>query len=79
MVKVRPNDKDAKSKFNECNKIVRMQAFQKAIAVDSDRSVADAIDLDGMSKWYGDTVSGLQCLIYMYGPRFSRYWFPAFL
>jgi len=33
--KARPNDKDAKLKYNECSKIVRQQAFEKAIAVDS--------------------------------------------
>ncbi|WAR19748.1 PPP5-like protein [Mya arenaria] len=30
--KVRPNDKDAKAKYTECNKIVMMNAFAKAIA-----------------------------------------------
>uniref|UniRef100_A0A1A9WC09 protein-serine/threonine phosphatase n=1 Tax=Glossina brevipalpis TaxID=37001 RepID=A0A1A9WC09_9MUSC len=32
--KCRPNDKDAKMKFTECNKIVKMRAFERAIAVD---------------------------------------------
>ncbi|XP_037946088.1 serine/threonine-protein phosphatase 5 [Teleopsis dalmanni] len=32
--KCRPNDKDAKLKFTECNKIVKMRAFERAIAVD---------------------------------------------
>lgn len=50
VVKVRPNDKDARAKFNECKKIVQMQAFQKAIAVEENhKSVADSIDLASMS------------------------------
>lgn len=32
--KCRPNDKEAKMKFTECNKIVKMRAFERAIAVD---------------------------------------------
>ncbi|XP_037818577.1 serine/threonine-protein phosphatase 5 [Lucilia sericata] len=32
--KCRPNDKDAKLKYTECNKIVKMRAFERAIAVD---------------------------------------------
>lgn len=48
---MRPNDKDARAKFNECKKIVQMQAFQKAIAVEENhKSVADSIDLASMSK-----------------------------
>lgn len=34
MYKSRPNDKDAKLKFTECTKIVKMRAFERAIAVD---------------------------------------------
>lgn len=50
VVKVRPNDKDARAKFSECKKIVQMQAFQKAIAVEENhKSVADSIDLASMS------------------------------
>ncbi|XP_018783852.1 PREDICTED: serine/threonine-protein phosphatase 5 [Bactrocera latifrons] len=33
--KCRPNDKDAKLKYTECNKIVKMRAFERAIAVDT--------------------------------------------
>lgn len=32
--KRRPNDADAKKKFQECNKIVKKMAFERAIAVD---------------------------------------------
>ncbi|KAF2358771.1 PPP domain [Trinorchestia longiramus] len=50
VVKVRPNDKDAKLKFTECQKIVQRMLFQKAIAVDDDKkSVADSINLDAMT------------------------------
>jgi len=47
VVKVRPNDKDAKLKWAECNKIVKKMAFEKAIAVDEcKKSVADSINVD---------------------------------
>lgn len=47
--KVRPNDKDAKTKFTECRKIVQQIAFNKAIAVEEkSASVADTIDVDAM-------------------------------
>ncbi|XP_023217724.1 serine/threonine-protein phosphatase 5-like [Centruroides sculpturatus] len=50
VTKARPNDRDAKMKFNECNKIVRRVAFEKAIAVDdTKKSVADDINLDSMT------------------------------
>uniref|UniRef100_A0A4W5RQM1 Serine/threonine-protein phosphatase n=1 Tax=Hucho hucho TaxID=62062 RepID=A0A4W5RQM1_9TELE len=32
VVRVRPNDKDAKMKYQECNKIVKQKAFERAIA-----------------------------------------------
>ncbi|XP_041354405.1 serine/threonine-protein phosphatase 5-like [Gigantopelta aegis] len=48
VVKVKPNDKDARSKFTECNKIIKRMAFEKAIAVDDTSSIADTLDLDHM-------------------------------
>ncbi|XP_064489746.1 serine/threonine-protein phosphatase 5-like [Ornithodoros turicata] len=49
VTKARPNDKDAAAKYNECSKIARRLAFEKAIAVDdSKKSVADSIDIDSM-------------------------------
>lgn len=49
VTKARPNDKDAKQKYVECNKIVKKLAFEKAIRVeDVQKSVADAIDLDSV-------------------------------
>nr|CAG4636059.1 EOG090X03S1 [Eubosmina coregoni]SVE69715.1 EOG090X03S1 [Eubosmina coregoni] len=48
--KARPNDKDAKLKFNECSKIVRQQAFEKAIAVDTiKKCISESINIESMS------------------------------
>ena len=47
MKKVRPKDKDAVQKFEECSKIVKWMAFQKAISVDTNHiSIAESIKLD---------------------------------
>ncbi len=47
--KVRPNDKDAKAKFDNCRKVVQQIAFQKAIAVEEKTvSVVDSIDIESM-------------------------------
>ncbi|KAK6635261.1 Serine/threonine-protein phosphatase 5 [Polyplax serrata] len=46
--KARPNDKDAQLKFIECNKIVKKIAFERAIAVDDTKSIADSIDLENI-------------------------------
>lgn len=52
VTKIRPNDKDAKMKFKECDKIVRKLAFEKAIAVeDMKTTIADTINLDAWSKF----------------------------
>ncbi|EOA92891.1 Serine/threonine-protein phosphatase 5 [Anas platyrhynchos] len=50
VVKVRPNDKDAKLKYQECNKIVKQKAFERAIASDEQkRSVVDSLDIESMT------------------------------
>ncbi|CAO4382478.1 unnamed protein product [Caenorhabditis nigoni] len=50
VVKVVPNDKDAKSKFEECQKIVRRQNFLAAISVDHDKkTVAETLDINAMA------------------------------
>nr|CAG4640747.1 EOG090X03S1 [Eulimnadia texana] len=49
VTKARPNDKDARLKFAECSKIVKMQAFAKAIAVETSKSVADTVNIDTMA------------------------------
>jgi len=46
----RPKDRDATLKYTECKKIVQRQAFEKAIAVDDKKSVADAVDLNSMGE-----------------------------
>lgn len=38
-------------KYSECNKIVKKIAFEKAIAVDDNKNIADTINLDAMSKY----------------------------
>lgn len=50
--KARPNDKDAMSKFTECNKIVKRLAFEKAISCDvTDKTLAELhTELEFISK-----------------------------
>lgn len=58
VTKARPNDKDAKMKYTECNKIVKKIAFEKAISVeDTKKSIADSINLDAMSKLWNELLS----------------------
>jgi serine/threonine-protein phosphatase 5 len=50
VARAHPNDKDARAKYTECNKIVKRIAFEKAIAVEeTKKSVVDQINLDSMS------------------------------
>ncbi|XP_050354478.1 serine/threonine-protein phosphatase 5 [Nymphalis io] len=50
VTKVRPNDLDAKMKYNECNKIAKKIAFEKAISVDKKEvNIADTINLEDMT------------------------------
>ncbi|KAF4527296.1 hypothetical protein B566_EDAN001070 [Ephemera danica] len=55
VTKARPNDKDARTKFNECNKIVKKIAFEKAISIDS-KNVADTIDIENMGMVFFPTI-----------------------
>lgn len=49
VVKLRPNDADARSKLSECEKIVRRIEFEKAIQSDKEKKcVADTINLDAI-------------------------------
>ncbi len=48
VTKVRPNDKDAKMKFSECNKIVKMIAFEKAISSEDDVPMEKKLDIESM-------------------------------
>ena len=51
VVKVKPHDKDAKMKYQECNKIVKQKAFERAIAGDEHkRSVVDSLDIESISE-----------------------------
>ncbi|KAM5209677.1 serine/threonine-protein phosphatase 5 isoform 2-T2 [Hipposideros larvatus] len=51
VVKVKPHDKDAKMKYQECNKIVKQKAFERAIAGDEHkRSVVDSLDIESMNS-----------------------------
>ncbi|XP_005533975.1 PREDICTED: protein PPP5D1, partial [Pseudopodoces humilis] len=50
VVKVRPHDKDAKLKFQECHRMVKQKAFERAIASDEHkRSVVDSLDIESMT------------------------------
>ncbi|EPB78633.1 tetratricopeptide repeat protein [Ancylostoma ceylanicum] len=49
VVRTHPNDADARRKHDECQKIVRRIAFEKAISVDHDKkSISESIDLSTM-------------------------------
>jgi serine/threonine-protein phosphatase 5 len=48
VVKKAPNDKDAKLKLAECEKIVRRVEFFRAIEVEDAPSAAEGLDLDSM-------------------------------
>ncbi|KRZ62418.1 Serine/threonine-protein phosphatase 5 [Trichinella nativa] len=49
VVKVRPQDKDAKNKLVECRRIVKQLAFAKAISVEtSEKSAVDSINLESI-------------------------------
>jgi len=48
VVKVRPNDKDARLKYSECKKIVHREGFAKAIACEDSKSVTETLDLESM-------------------------------
>lgn len=51
---MKPHDKDAKMKYQECSKIVKQKAFERAIAGDEHRrSVVDSLDIESMSELPG--------------------------
>uniref|UniRef100_A0A914KZT4 protein-serine/threonine phosphatase n=1 Tax=Meloidogyne incognita TaxID=6306 RepID=A0A914KZT4_MELIC len=60
--KMSPTNKDAQNKYQECNKIVRRLAFEKAISSDhSTTSVADSIKLDDYvveTTYFGPRLDG---------------------
>eukprot|EP00069_Balaena_mysticetus_P009869 bmy_06582T0 len=56
VVKVKPHDKDAKMKYQECNKVVKQKAFERAIAGDEHkRSVVDSLDIESMMAMASDS------------------------
>ena len=50
VVTVRPSDKDAKMRYTECDKVVKRIAFERAIASDESKSIADQINIDTMGN-----------------------------
>lgn len=47
---MKPQDKDAQLKYQECSKVVKQKAFERAIAGDEHkRSVVDSLDIESMS------------------------------
>lgn len=53
VTKARPNDKDAKIKYTECSKTLKMLAFEKAISVEENKkNIADMINLEAMGNSY---------------------------
>ncbi|EPE34558.1 Metallo-dependent phosphatase [Glarea lozoyensis ATCC 20868] len=49
VVRKAPNDKDAKLKLAECARIVKRNAFEKAIEIGDEPSAAEGLDIDSMS------------------------------
>ncbi|VDN20543.1 unnamed protein product [Gongylonema pulchrum] len=49
--KARPQNADAKQKYEECHKLMRRIAFEKAISMEHDRrSIADSININAIGK-----------------------------
>lgn len=49
--RAKPQDKDAKKKYDECKKITHQLAFERAIAVsETTKSAVESINLDTMCK-----------------------------
>ncbi|KAJ8904802.1 hypothetical protein NDN08_001317 [Rhodosorus marinus] len=48
VAKIHPNDKDARLKLKECEKIVKQEAFALAIQADEPKSILDTLDLEAM-------------------------------
>ena len=59
--KAKPKDSDAKAKYEECSRIVRQHAFEKAIRVDSAKSVVDTLDWEAIGERCM-LVVGLSCV-----------------
>lgn len=64
VVKARPNDKDANERFVECNKMVKLLAFQKAISVEEKKNIADMINLEAMGEQLFDCAFNIRRINY---------------
>ncbi|XP_070180925.1 serine/threonine-protein phosphatase 5-like [Littorina saxatilis] len=49
VVTVRPSDKDASARYSECDKVVKRIAFERAIASEDTKCMADQINIDTMT------------------------------
>ena len=70
VVTVRPSDKDAKARYNECDKVVKRVAFERAIASEDSKCIADQINIDTMSNcqgfWISLSCSGLKFIAFLW-------------
>ncbi|XP_053209207.1 serine/threonine-protein phosphatase 5-like [Panonychus citri] len=48
ILRINPSNKEARLRLNECKRLIRKQAFEKAISVDCEKSIASTIDPDSM-------------------------------
>ena len=48
--RARPKDTDALSKYTECDKVVKQQAFARAIAVEDRVKPSDSVNVETMGK-----------------------------
>ena len=62
---MRPGDKDAKMRYSECDKVVKRIAFERAIASDESKSVADQINIDTMSNYWRLSLCLKDCFYWM--------------
>lgn len=56
MVKMNPRSKDARNKFNECQKAVKRLAFEEAIATERTLPPSDTVKIDDIGEeaaWRG--------------------------
>jgi serine/threonine-protein phosphatase 5 len=49
VIQLKPNDKDGKAKFKECDKEYRREMFEKAIASEHTKSAFETVDVDALS------------------------------
>lgn len=66
VAKRKPNDKDAAMKFTECNKLVKKQAFEKAISNDvPEKTLAELhADLETIGEFWSILCRARVCMLY---------------